>query len=250
MVARDKAKGEAVRAEIQSAAPGSQVDLLLADLSSMQEVRKVAEEFKAKYKRLDVLVNNAGAIFTERQVTPEGFELTFATNHLSGFLLTNLLLDVLKASAPARIVNVASEAHKSGRVDFDDLQSEKSFLSFRVYGTSKLMNILFTNELTRRLEGTGVTANSLHPGVVGSNFGKNTSGIFRLGVMIAQPFMISSKKGAETSIYLASAPEVAGVSGKYFSRKRPKRPRRVATNPEIAKHLWEVSEKLAGLKPV
>jgi NAD(P)-dependent dehydrogenase (short-subunit alcohol dehydrogenase family) len=249
MVCRNQERGEAARSEISRLSDNERVRLMQADFSSQQSIRDLAAAFRKQYDRLDVLVNNAGAIYTERSLTVDGLECTFATNHLGYFLLTNLLLDVLKASAPARIVNVASEAHKrGGGLRFDDLQCEaEAYSGFPVYGRSKLANILFTFELARRLEGTGVTANCLHPGVVASNFGTNTPGFFKLLVRMVQPFMISSEKGAETSVFLASSPEVEGVSGKYFARKRAVRARKRAYNEADQRRLWEISAELTGL---
>lgn len=248
IVGRSPEKGARVLAELKQSTGNPNIELLLADLSSMKEVRALATAFKAKHDRLDVLVNNAGAIYTERQVTVDGYERTFATNHLAYFLLTNLLLDLLKKSAPARIVNVSSEAHKSGKLDFDDLQSEKSYTTFTVYGTSKLANVLFTYELARRLAGTGVTANCLHPGVISSGFGNSTNRLLRIGFALVRPFMIDAVKGAQTSIYVASSPDVAGVSGKYFKNKRPYPSRKLTQNEALAKRLWDVSERLTSIQ--
>lgn len=247
IVGRNREKSERVLAELKQSTGNPNIELLLADLSSMQAVRDLAEAFKTKHDRLDVLVNNAGAIYDSREVTVDGYERTFATNHLAYFLLTNLLLDLLKKSAPARIVNVASEAHKSGKLDFDDLQSEKHFSTFTVYGTSKLANVLFTYELARRLAGTGVTANCLHPGVIASGFGNSTNRVLRIGFSLVRPFMIDAVKGAQTTIYCASSPAVEGVTGKYFKNKRPYPSRKLTHNEAIAKRLWEVSEGLVGL---
>ena len=248
MICRSQQRGEAARQEIINASGSKKVDLLIADLSSQADIRQVAAEFQQKYDRLDVLVNNAGAYFRTRHESVDGFELTFALNHIGYFLLTNLLLDMLKASAPARIVNVSSDAHKGGKVDFDDLQATKSYgqQGFGAYSNSKLMNILFTNELARRLEGTNVTANSLHPGFVASNFAKNNGGIAKLFMPIMHLFAISEDKGAETSIYLASSPEVEGVTGKYFFKKKAIEPAEQAKATAVARQLWEVSEELTG----
>ncbi|HYF76572.1 MAG TPA: SDR family oxidoreductase [Symbiobacteriaceae bacterium] len=246
MVCRDRGRAEPVLAEIRQATGNSRVELMIADLSSQQSIRQLADGFKAKYDRLHVLVNNAGAILFQRTLTPDGLETTFAVNHLGGFLLTNLLLDTIKASAPARIINVSSGAHVGARIHFDDLQAEKSFSAWRAYGQSKLANILFTVELTRRLEGTGVTANALHPGFVRSNFA-GTSRLAKAMIGLMQPFTISPEQGAETSIYLASSPDVEGVTGKYFVKCRPVKSTRASTDPETARRLWQVSEQLTGL---
>ncbi|HZS39290.1 MAG TPA: SDR family oxidoreductase [Polyangia bacterium] len=248
LVARDAARAEAAAAEVRAAAAsGAAVEVLLADLSSQASVRKLAGEFLARHDRLDVLVNNAGAINTSRKVTVDGLEMTFAVNHLAYFLLTNLLLDAVKKAAPARIINVSSAAHSSGRIDFEDLQGERGYAGFRAYGQSKLANILFTRELARRLDGTRVTANALHPGVVRTGFGRGDGGLLALGVKIAGVFFISPAQGAATTLWLASSPEVANVSGKYFAKCREKAPSRRAQDDDTARKLWDVSAKLTGL---
>ena len=196
------------------------IDFIAGDLSVMSQVKQVADQFLQRYDRLDVLVNNAGAVFSSRQVSADGYEMTMALNHLNYFYLTQLLQDCLLKSAPARVVNVSSDAHRSGSINFDDLMSEKKYSAFGVYSMSKLANVLFTNELAQRLEDTGVTANSLHPGFVASNFGKNNGGMWGMLMPVVHLFAISPNKGAETSIYLASAPEVEGVTGKYFNKKQ------------------------------
>ncbi len=209
---------------------GGNVELMLADFGSFASTRQLATDFKAKHERLDVLVNNAGAIMTSRGQTVDGFETTFGVNHLGYFLLTNLLLDTVKASTPARIVNVSSNAHTRREMDFDDLNSTGKYSAMTAYSRSKLANVLFTYELARRLQGTGVTANCLHPGVVRSGFGKNNAGLVRVAFqafqIVARPWLLSPEKGAATSIYLASSPEVEGITGKYFAdcRERPSSP--------------------------
>lgn len=227
----------------------SSVDFLVADLSSQAEVRKLADEFQAKYDRLDVLVNNAGAFFNERVESVDGIEMTFALNHLNYFLLTNLLLDVLKRSAPSRVVCVASDAHRMvGKVNFDDPQGKKKYGGWTAYSQSKLANILFTFELARRLSGTGVTVNCLHPGFVASNFtdGNGTMGWFLR--RIASVFAISTDEGAKTSIYLASSPEVEGVTGRYFAKQKPANPTRAAQDQAAGAELWDLSEAMTGQK--
>src|SRR5918997_4814034 len=219
MVGRDQGKGEAVMAEIKQKSNNASVDLMLADLSSQEEIRRLADEFKEAYPRLDVLINNAGVFRSKRITTADGIEMTFAVNLLAYFLLTNLLLDVLETSAPSRIVNVASADHSNGTIDFDDLQGENGYKGAKAYSQSKLANVLFTHELARRLQGTGVTANCLHPGVVGTNLGSGVSGAFGFVVRALRPLMRNPKKGAETSIYLASSPEVEASSGGYFVNK-------------------------------
>jgi NAD(P)-dependent dehydrogenase (short-subunit alcohol dehydrogenase family) len=246
LVCRDQVKGEAARADI--AAGGGEVDLELCDLSSQASIRELAGRLQRGHARIDVLVNNAGLILPTRSTTVDGFETTFATNHLGYFLLTTLLLDLLRASAPARVVNVSSEAHRGATLDFDDLQSERSYSSWTAYGRSKLANIYFTYELAERLRGSGVTANCLHPGVVASGFGRGKPGIMRWAVTIARPFMINEAKGAATSIYLASSPEVEGVTGKYFAREREKRSSAVSYDVGARRRLWEASEALTATK--
>ena len=248
MVGRDQGKGEAVMAEIKEKSANASVDLMLADLSSQEQIRRLADEFKEAYPRLDVLINNAGLFRSERITTADGLEMTFAVNHLAYFLLTKLLLDVLKASASSRIVNVSSGDHNNGAIDFDDLQGEKGYKGAKAYSQSKLADVLVTYELARRLEGTGITANCLHPGAgVRTNFGSGVSGVFGLIVRALRPFMISPEKGAETSIYLASSPEVEGLSGRYFVKKAEARSSDVSYDESRARRLWEVSAELTNL---
>lgn len=244
LTTRDRARGEAAVNELRAAAPGAQVELIEGDLSLMRDVKRVADEFKQRFDRLDLLVNNAGAIFTERGVTSEGLERTLATNHLSYFLLTRELLPLIEKSAPSRIVNVASDAHKRAKVDFDDLQREKSYFHFAVYGQSKLANILFTRELAKRLSGKNVTATCLHPGVVSTGFGKDTSGLFKWGLSLIQPFLIGPEEGARTTIHLATSPEVEGHTGGYYARCKPAKPTRAACDDAAAARLWTETEKL------
>ncbi len=252
VVGRNRAKTEATVNEIKSASGNQQVGMLLGDLSLMADVRRIASEFKAQYPRLDVLLNNAGAWNRERQETKEGLELTFALNHMSYFLLTDLLLDMLKASAPARIVNVSSEAHRSANtVDFDDLQLKRSYGmgGFAAYGLSKLLNVLFTYELARRLNGTGVTANVLHPGFVATGFGHNNQG-FLMGLfgLFQRMAALKPEQGAETNLYLATSPEVDTVTGKYFDKCKAVASSPLSHDEAIQRKLWEVSEQLAGMK--
>ena len=249
IVGRDPARTEAAAKELEKERPGAQVDFLLADLSSMAAVRKLAADFRAKHDRLDVLVNNAGVILMERKTTADGFEATFATNHLAYFLLTELLLDLLKKSAPSRIVNVASDAHKGASVPYEET-TEKTYSGMRAYSQSKLANILFTRELARRLEGTGVTVNCLHPGVIRSGFGRNNSGWLGFGVKLMAPFLITPEKGAKTTVYLASSPDVEKVSGKYFDKCKETRSSKPADDMQLASELWKRSEAMvekAGL---
>lgn len=227
---------------------GGDVTPLIGDLSVLAGVHQVAEAFKTQFDRLDVLLNNAGAVFNTYQRTADGYEMTFALNHLNYFLLTHLLLDMLKASAPARIVNVSSDAHRVGKMDFDNLQAEKRFGGFRAYGMSKLANVMFTYELARRLEGTGITVNALHPGFVRSGFGHNTQGLMGRLMPLIQIGAITVEKGAETSVYLASSPEVEGVTGKYFVKSKPVASSKASYNEADWRRLWEVSEKLTGVQ--
>ena len=220
----------------------------LADLSRLSEMKRVAGEIAAAESKIDALINNAGAVFGKRETTPDGLEMTFATNHMAYFVVTNLLLPKLKATPGARIVSTSSTAHKSGKLDFDDLQSEKSYSTFRVYGTSKLCNILFTRELARRLEGTGVTANCLHPGLVATRFCDNNAGLTGFVFDIVKKLAaITPEEGAKTIVYLASSPEVAGQSGGYYYKCAPATPTAAAQNDADAKRLWEISAKIAGV---
>ena len=248
IVGRNAQKTAQVVEEIRAASGNNTVDSLLADLSTQQEVRRLASDFKRKYSQLHVLLNNAGGTFTTRQLSVDGIEMTFALNHLAYFLLTNLLLDTLKASAPARIINVSSNAHSGGKIDFDNLQGERSYSSFGPYGNSKLANILFTTELARHLAGTGVTVNALHPGFTSTGFGKNNPG-FLMKIMGAVVPLVarSPEKGAATSIYLASSPEVQSITGKYFVDCKIAQPAPQATDSAVAKQLWDVSAEMVHL---
>ena len=247
IVGRDVLKTSRVVEEIRAASNSNTVDSLLADLSSPQEVRWLADKFKRKYSQLHVLLNNAGGFFLRRQLRGNGIEMTFALNHLASFLLTNLLLDTIKASVPARIINVSSNAHTSGKIEFDNLQGEREY-GPRAYDNSKLANILFTMELARRLEGTGVTVNALHPGFVATGFAKNNGKVIAALVSLITPLVARSPaKGAETSIYLASSPSVEGITGKYFydSHVIPAAPH--ATDMAVARKLWDVSAEMVHL---
>ncbi len=244
MVCRNQAKGEAAQAEIKTATGNNKVDLILADLSSLAEVRRVAEEFKQKYTQLHVLIHNAGGANSTRKLTLDGFEATFAANYLAPFVLTEQLLDVLKASAPARIVNVSSMVHTSGKIDFADLQGEKKYSTWKAYSQAKLALILFTYELARQLQGTNVTINALHPGVIASNFDQGLGGFARFGWKLIAPFISSVEQGAQTTLYLATSPEVEGVSGKYFASKKEKKSSPLSYNEIVRQRLWQESEKL------
>ena len=249
IVGRNLAKSAAVVSEIKYISGNDAVEALIADLSIMAQVRHVAEQFKAKYQQLHVLVNNAGGTFFKRQVTAEGFEKTFALNHLNSFLLTNLLLDTLKASAPARIVNVASDAHKGAQLDFDDLQSEKSRFSLTAYGRSKLATVVFSYELARRLTGTGVTCNVLHPGLVRTGFASNLGAVPSAVFGFFLRFVgLTPEQGAQTSVYLASSPEVENVSGKYWEKSTVVRSDRAAYDKATWTRLWEVSDTMVAAR--
>jgi len=248
IVGRDAQKAARVTGEIRAASGNQNVDWLLADLSSQQDIRRLAAEFKTKYPHLHVLLNNAGGTFSIRQLSVDGIEMTFALNHLAYFLLTNLLLEPMVASAPARIINVSSDAHSGGKIDFENLQGERSYSSFGPYGNSKLANILFTTELARRLEGTGVTANALHPGLTSTGFGQNNPGLLMKIMGAVIPLVARSpKKGAETSIYLASSPEVQSITGKYFVNCKVTQPASQATDRAVAKRLWDISAEMVHL---
>ncbi|MEI8308348.1 MAG: SDR family oxidoreductase [Chloroflexales bacterium] len=247
MLCRSRSKGEVARDEIIAQSGNAQVELLLADFASLESVRRAADAFLKSHDRLHVLVNNAGLYMGERLLSQDGYEMTFAVNHLAPFLLTNLLLDTLRASAPARVVTVSSGAHWGGHLRFDDLNATRRFGGFRVYSTSKLANLLFSNELARRLAGSGVTSNSLHPGAVATKFGSGTTGFFSFVFNLARPFFISPEQGAQTSIYLASAPEVEGVSGKYYVDKKPQSSSGESNNQEVQRRLWDVSAQMVKI---
>jgi NAD(P)-dependent dehydrogenase (short-subunit alcohol dehydrogenase family) len=247
LVGRDAARAEETLAEIRSATGRSDVEVVRGDFTRLAEVRRVAEEILARTDRIDVLVNNAGVTLLKRTTTPDGFETTFAVNHLAYFLLTGLLLPRLRAAAPgARIVNVASDAHRWGKLDLDDLQNEREYKAMRVYGQSKTANILFTRELARRLAGSGITVNALHPGAVATRLGRGNGPLLDLFQRAIGLFMKSPEQGAATSIHLASAPELDGVSGRYFADRKEKQPAAHATDDSAAKRLFETSERLTG----
>src|SRR5512138_677785 len=247
LVARDRAKGEAALAAVRAAsAPGATPRLFLADLGALAQVRRLAQELLAALPRIDVLVNNAGAMHARRKESAEGHELTLAVNHLAPFLLTTLLVPRLRASAPSRVVTVSSEAHRMGPLDLDDLEARRGYSAMRVYGRSKLANVLFANELARRLDGAGVASNSLHPGVVATGFGRNDPGWLRLLVTLGRPFLASPEKGARTSLHVAAAPEVEGVTGQYFKDRRVVAPAPYARDEGVQARLWELSERLVA----
>lgn len=247
MVGRDPAKTGRSLEAVRSRSGSPNVDSLLCDLASQRQVRALAESFKAKHDRLDILVNNAGLVSTRRRLTEDGVESTFAVNYLSVFFLTNLLLDRLRASAPARVVIVSSASHYAGTLDFDDLGFARGYQIMRAYSRSKLAEVLFTRELARRLEGTGVTVNALHPGTVATGIWNRAPGFARPFFAVAKRFfMISAAEGAQTIVYLASSPQVADISGQYFDHNQPKRPSRLAQDDALAARLWEESLRLTG----
>ena len=248
IVGRDAARSEAAATNLRGS--GAEVDVFVADMSSQREVRRLAEEALAAYPRLDVLVNNVGGYWATRRTTVDGLEHTFAVNHLAPFLLTNILLDRLRASAPARVVTVSSGAQAMGTIDFEDLNAERAYNGQHAYNQSKLANVMFTYELARRLQGSGVTANALHPGVVRTNFGREDSkGWMRLMLPIIRPFLKSPERGAATSVYLASSPEVDGVTGQYFANNKPKTSSKASYDTNAAARLWDASATLVGLSP-
>ena len=248
LVAREKARGEAAMARIRERARGAEISIHYGDLSRLQEMGRLGQEIAAAEPKIDVLMNNAGAMFSRRSVTEDGLERTFAVNHMAYFVLTHWLRERLIAAAPSRIVNTASEAHRGNRLDFDDLQSARDYRGLSVYGRSKLCNILFTRELARRLADSGVAANSLHPGFVATRIADNNGGLFRVGVGIAKSFFaLSPEKGAETMIYLATSPDVFGVTGGYFDKSRPAVPTAAAQDDAAARRLWEESARIAQL---
>jgi len=246
LIGRDAIKGDAAVARIRRRAPAAQVETRTADLSRLDGLRRLGSELRS-LPRIDVLINNAGAMFWHRQTTADGLERTFALNHMAYFMLSCMLRDRLVESAPARIVNVASEAHRGATLDFDDLQGERSYRSWTAYGRSKLCNILFTRELAGRLAATGVTVNCLHPGFVASRFGDESGGPVPIATAIGKRlFAISPERGALTSIYLASSPEVAGTTGLYFDKCAPAQPSAAAQDDAAARRLWQESARIAG----
>lgn len=247
LVARDQARGAASLARLRERTPGVAHSIHYADLSRLAQMKQVAAAIAAAESHIDVLINNAGALVNSRQVTEDGLELTFALNHMAYFVLTHGLRERLLASAPARVVNVSSHAHRGAKLDFDDLQSANGYSGFKVYGRSKLCNILYTRELARRLASTGVTANCLHPGFVATRFGDQSGGLATFILRIAKTFAISPEKGAETIVYLASSPEVANLSGGYFYKCLPSTPTKEAQDDAAAQRLWLETAKLAGL---
>jgi NAD(P)-dependent dehydrogenase (short-subunit alcohol dehydrogenase family) len=249
LIARSKSRGRMALARLHEIAPGQAHAVHYADLTRISEMKRVAAEIASRELRIDVLINNAGAMFATRRLTEDGLEYTFALNHMAYFVVTEELRERLLASTPARIVNTASAAHQGARLDFDDLQLAKTFGAMKAYGRSKLSNILFTRELARRLQGTGVTANCLHPGFVATRIGDESGGLISHFVWLAKLFAISPEQGAETIIYLASSPAVTETTGKYFYRYRAIVPSPAAQDDRAAALLWQHSSALAGLQP-
>jgi NAD(P)-dependent dehydrogenase (short-subunit alcohol dehydrogenase family) len=248
LVARDKARAEATLTRLRERGPGVTHSVHYADLARIAEMKRVATEIAAAEPRIDVLINNAGAMFGSRRVTEDGLELTFALNHVSYFVLTHGLRERLVSSVPARVVNTSSDAHKGQKIDCDDLQSTRDYSGFRVYGRSKLCNILFTRELARRLDGTRVTANCLHPGFVDTRFGDESGGLFSYLIRIGKKTVaLSPERGAQTIVYLASSPEVADITGQYFYKCQLATPIAQAQDDAAARRLWLETERLSGI---
>lgn len=243
---RNQAKTEQARAAIMQEAPNSEITGLWGDLSSQAQVRQLAERFKSQFSTLDVLVNNAGMLDAERTVTEDGVERTFAVNHLAPFLLTHLLLESLQRAEQGRVVTVASDVHKLAKYDPDNLQLESGYGAYKAYCLSKLANMMFSHELAKRLAGTSVTSNCCHPGYVGSNFGSGGNFLFRMLTTVSRPFLTSTDKGSRTAVYLATSPEVAGVSGEYFENQKIAKPAS-SFDPARTGELWNISERLVGL---
>lgn len=246
LLARNLEKAKSVVTELSKLTDDATVSCIEMDLSNLKSIERGVDEIRAKHPVVDVLINNAGGMFQERLVSADGYELTFAMNHLGHFVLTNGILENLKASEQGRVVNVSSAAHKAAKWDFDDLMGEKKWSSLASYGNAKLANIFFTKELARRLEDTNVTVNALHPGVVNTGFGGNFKGIWKFMLGMMRPFMLTPEKGAATSIYLASSPEVANVSGSYFVKKKEAESSSISHSEDHQKRLWEVSEELVS----
>jgi len=247
MACRNQKRGEKAMSEIMAGSNDAEVELLLVDFTSLNSVRGLAKEFLEKHDSLHVLVNNAGRVTMKRSMTADGFETTFQVDYLSHFLLTNLLLGVLERSAPSRIINVSSASHYGGHLNFDDLQMGKGYGVMKAYSQAKLAQVLFTHELSRRLEGTGVTVNSLHPGAVATNMWKSPMGPLSFVGNISKLFLMSPEKGAETPVYLASSPEVEGVTGKYYDHRREKQSSPESYDQAAARKLWDASERMTGL---
>lgn len=248
LAVRNAEKGEAAARDVVASVPGARVEAMLVDVSDLESVRRFVAEYQARHDRLDVLVNNAGIHTAKRALSAQGHELTLATNHLGHFLLTNLLLDLLKRSAPSRVVNVASEAHAFGRIRFDDLMGERSWSGFGAYAQSKLANVMFTYALARRLEGTGVVAHAVHPGSVRTGWARGReSGLFRHVVALASPFLLTPEQGARAPLHAALSPEAARVNGRYYVRRREAQSIRASHDVAAQERLWRESARLVGL---
>ncbi len=249
MVCRNEEKAERVKEDILKVCGHDRVDIVLADLASTEQIRKAASHINENYPKIDVLINNAGLLMgSERETTKDGFEMTFGVNHLAPFLLTRLLMDKVFASKKGNIINISSEAHRFANLDFNNLQYKKGYGGLKAYALSKLCNILFTHELAKRLQGTHVVTNTLHPGAIASNFGKGVSSFFGLVMKLSRPFFIGEEEGAQTSIYLATSEEGYTANGLYFKNKKPASPTKVATNEYNARRLWEISEELLSIQ--
>jgi NAD(P)-dependent dehydrogenase (short-subunit alcohol dehydrogenase family) len=244
LVCRTAEKGRLTAEEIKGATGNRSIDFLAADLSSQAEIRKLAADYQSRFPAPQILINNAGLALKKRTLSPDGIEMTFAVNHLAYFLLTNLLLDPLKSNGPARIVNVSSDAHHSGAIDFEDLQFEKHYSAWKAYCRSKLCNLFFTYELAKRLQGTAVTVNALHPGAVATKIFRDVPAPLRALILL---LTMSPQKGAQTTVYLASSPEVEDVSGKYFKKKAEAQSSAASRDAQVAGRLWEISAKMTGL---
>ena len=247
VVSRNKEKGETAVTDTVEKSGNKNVELIQADMSSQNSIHQLVNEFRARHEKLHLLINNAGVYLTKRSETEDGLESTFAVNHLGPFLLTSLLVDILKASAPSRIVNVTSDAHKGARVNFDDLQGERKFSGWQAYGQSKLAMILYTRGLAKKLEGTGVTVNSAHPGVVRTNFAKNNGGLVMLGFRFLGMFFISPESAAKRILYVATSPDLEGVTGKYFTKMHEVKSSQESYDDDSARRLWQISEQLTRL---
>jgi len=247
VVSRNKEKGETAVTDTVEKSGNDNVELIQADMSSQNSIHQLVNEFRARHEKLHLLINNAGVYLTKRSETEDGLESTFAVNHLGPFLLTSLLVDILKASAPSRIVNVTSDAHKGARVNFDDLQGERKFSGWQAYGQSKLAMILYTRGLAKKLEGTGVTVNSAHPGVVRTNFAKNNGGLVMLGFRFLGMFFISPESAAKRILYVATSPDLEGVTGKYFTKMHEVKSSQESYDDDSARRLWQISEQLTHL---
>jgi NAD(P)-dependent dehydrogenase (short-subunit alcohol dehydrogenase family) len=248
MAVRNRERGERARSEIVEKTGDQATDLMICDVSSIESIRRFAREYKEKYDRLDVLINNAGAVFSKRQVTPDGVEMTLVVNYLGPFLLTLELLPLLKASAPSRVINLSSGMHGTGKIDLDDLQSEKRYRGMQAYANAKLMVMTITYEWARRLDGTGVAVNAVEPGFVATNLGRN-SGSLISSIMfgLVRPIQVSPRKGAETSVYVATSDDLEGVTGKCFAKLKEKPPSKISYDREIQRRLWDLTVDLLGV---